>query len=68
MTFAELMERTYRLGAASAGHVSENAGAQEMNLRDLANSFLAKADEDWTFIDPEDVKRLARAVLDKKAI
>lgn len=31
----------------------------------LARSFLDKADEDWTFIDPEDVKRLARAVIEK---
>lgn len=32
----------------------------------LAQSFLDKADEDWTFVDPEDVKRLARAVLDNQ--
>lgn len=31
----------------------------------LARRFLDKADEDFTFIDPEDIKRLARAVLAK---
>lgn len=31
----------------------------------LAQSFLDKEDEDWTFIDPDDVKRLARAVLSR---
>jgi hypothetical protein len=29
----------------------------------LARRFLDEADEDWTFIDPEDVKRLARRVV-----
>ena len=31
----------------------------------LAQSFLDRHDEDWTFVDPEEVKALARAVLGK---
>lgn len=38
---------------------------EEMNLRELAQSYLDREDEDWTFSDPEDIKRLARAVLSK---
>lgn len=30
----------------------------------LAQSYLDREDEDWTWVDPEDIKRLARAVLD----
>lgn len=35
------------------------------DVRSLAQSFLDKTDEEWTYIDPEDIKRLARAVLAK---
>ncbi len=31
--------------------------------RQLAQSYLDRRDEDWTWVDPEDIKRLARAVL-----
>ncbi len=31
----------------------------------LAQSFLDRADEDFTWVDPEDIKTLARAVLGK---
>lgn len=34
-------------------------------VQTLAQSFLDRTDEDWTWIDPEDVRRLARAVLDR---
>lgn len=33
--------------------------------RALAQSYLDKAEEDYTWVDPEDIKRLARAVLSK---
>lgn len=33
-------------------------------IRMIAQSYLNREDEDWTWIDPEDVKRLARAVID----
>lgn len=39
--------------------------AENESLRALAQSYLDKEDEDWTFSDPEDIKRLARAVLSK---
>lgn len=39
--------------------------AVRVPLKVLAQSYLDKADEDWTFSDPEDIKRLARAVLSK---
>ena len=32
-------------------------------VRELAQSYLDREPEDWTWCDPEDVKRLARAVL-----
>ncbi len=35
------------------------------DARALARFFLDRQDEDWTYIDPDDVKRLARAVLDE---
>ncbi len=38
---------------------------EKVAVRILAQSFLDKADEDWTWVDPDDVKRLARAVLEK---
>ena len=34
-------------------------------VQELAQSFLDKEQEDWTFVDPDDVKALARAVLGK---
>lgn len=37
----------------------------DADVRALAQSFLDRKDEDWTYVDPEDVKRLARAVLGK---
>lgn len=36
-----------------------------MSVKTLAQSYLDRADEDWTWVDPEDIKRLARAVLSK---
>lgn len=35
----------------------------DTEVKALAQSYLDKADEDWTYVDPEDIKRLARAVL-----
>lgn len=40
-------------------------GSVGMDLRTLAETMLSRHDEDWTWVDPEDVKRLARAVLSK---
>ena len=34
-----------------------------VDVRVLAQSYLDRNDEDWTWCDPEDVRRLARAVL-----
>lgn len=33
------------------------------SIQSLAQSYLDRRDEDWTWVDPEDIKRLARAVL-----
>lgn len=62
---AILFEEISNSTPASAGDVSGNTGLVEMNLRELAQSYLDREDEDWTFSDPEDIKRLARAVLSK---
>lgn len=35
-----------------------------MNVRDIALAFLARAPEDWTWADPEEVKALAEFVRD----
>lgn len=37
----------------------------EVDVDTLAQMFLDKADEDWTWVDPEDIKRLAKAVLER---
>lgn len=41
--------------------------AERVPLKMLAQCYLDRADEDWTWVDPEDVKRLARAVLTRKS-
>lgn len=38
---------------------------EQEEVRALAQSYLDREDEDWTFSDPEDIRRLARAVLAK---
>jgi len=38
----------------------------DTDVRELALSYLDREDEDWTWVDPEDVKLLARAVLARK--
>ena len=47
--------RAYARVAINAMHSAET--------RQLAQSFLDRNDEDWTWVDPEDIKRLARSVL-----
>ena len=34
-----------------------------LSVEDIARLFLNKTDEEWTFVDPDRVKALARAVL-----
>lgn len=36
-----------------------------VDVRVLAKSYLDRRDEDFTWVDPEDIKRLAKAVLKK---
>jgi hypothetical protein len=36
------------------------------NPIEIAQSYLSKAEEDWTYVDPEDVLTLSRAVVDAK--
>lgn len=65
--FINLGPFTPSLDARYTAHVVIGQGAltEEEEDRLLAQYFLDRSDEDWTYIDPEDVKRLARAVLDK---
>lgn len=41
------------------------AGSRETSsdLASLAAGYLSRADEDWTYINPDDIKRLAASVL-----
>jgi len=55
-TIIPSQEETVSLAAELIGH----------RLRVLAQSYLDREDEDWTWVDPEDVKLLARAVLARK--
>lgn len=37
----------------------------DTDVRELAQSYLDREDEDWTYVDPEDIKRLAHAALER---
>lgn len=45
--------------------VVNDVNAARLTVNELAQSYLDREDEDWTYVDPEDIKRLARAVLNK---
>lgn len=52
------------LDAASHDTLGNGRPPEErQELRALAQSYLDRKDEDWTWADPQDIKRLARAVL-----
>lgn len=43
----------------------EGKPRSQPTIGELAQSYLDRADEDYTWVNPEDIKRLARAVLSK---
>jgi hypothetical protein len=49
--------------AENRNRVAMAEDARNASIAALAQSYLDRRDEDWTWVDPEDIKRLARAVL-----